>query len=54
MIGYTAPKRKAIDLQKDRLYENLLENLNNGVIDLRQYIRSCSYLINFNNIMMIV
>ena len=54
MIGYSGPKRRALDVQKDRVYENLMVNLNDKVIDLKQYIRSCSYLVNFNNIMMIV
>ncbi|CAF1027471.1 unnamed protein product, partial [Brachionus calyciflorus] len=44
MIGYSGPKRKAIDLRKDRVYEDLLENLRNNIIDLKQYIPSCSYL----------
>ena len=51
LIGFSEPKRKAIDLEKDRRYENIKEHLKNNVIDIRQFLRSCSYLINFNNIM---
>ncbi|CAF0735750.1 unnamed protein product [Brachionus calyciflorus] len=54
MIGYSGPKRRALDVQKDIVYENIMVNLNYKVIDLKQYIRSCSYLVNFNNIMMLV
>lgn len=54
LLGKSGPKRRAIDVEKDNRYDNLLENLENGRIDLEQYLRSCSYLINFNNIMNLI
>ncbi|CAF1071876.1 unnamed protein product [Brachionus calyciflorus] len=54
LLGKSGPKRRAIDVEKDNRYQNLLENLEMNVIDLQQYLRSCSFLVNFNSIMNMV
>ena len=54
LMGKSGPKRRAIDIEKDSKYKNLNENLANNVIDLKQFLRHCTYLVNFDKIMNIV
>ncbi|CAF0799060.1 unnamed protein product [Brachionus calyciflorus] len=54
LLGKSGPKCRAVDIEKDNRYQNLLEYLEMNVIDLQQYLRSCSFLVNFNNIMNMV
>ncbi|CAF0726925.1 unnamed protein product [Brachionus calyciflorus] len=54
LLGNSAPKRRAIDIEKDNKYSNLMDLLRNGDIDLKQYMRSCTYLVNFDNIMNLI
>ena len=54
ILGTSAPKRKKIDIEKDNRYQNLRDHLENNSMDLVQYLRSCTYLVNFNNIMHLI
>ncbi|CAF0718120.1 unnamed protein product [Brachionus calyciflorus] len=54
ILGTSAPKRKKIDIEKDTRYQNLRDHLENNSMDLVQYLSSCTYLVNFNNIMHLI
>jgi hypothetical protein len=53
-MGKSAPKRRPIDVEKDNKYRNLLDHLEKDVIDLKQFLRHCTYLVSFDNIMNII
>ena len=53
-MGKSGRKRRAIDVEKDNKYKNLNENLENNIIDLKQFLRHCTYLVNFDKVMNIV